>query len=53
MSAHPAGHRSHSSTRRWMQNDSGRKKDRLVAQIKAIARRLLRLVPKQTAGGGR
>ena len=36
MSAHPRGHRSHASGRRWMQRDSGRKKERLVQHAKSM-----------------
>jgi len=36
MSARPRGHRSHASGKRWMQNDPGRKKDRLVEQVKQM-----------------
>ena len=36
MSAHPRGHRSHASGRRWMQRDSGRKKGRLVQHARSM-----------------
>ena len=42
MSTHPRGHRSHASGKRWMQRDSGRKKERLVQHAESMEAKMVK-----------